>query len=194
MMTIYKSVKASVTPRMAAERYGLRVHPNGMVCCPFHPDRHPSMKLNPDYYYCFGCGSSGDVVDLTEKLLGVPASEAVQRLTKDFALSNQTSALSDLNRQKGQIDPEHLCYRVFSDYLSILQRWKERYPPASPDDAPNPRFTEACHMLEYVRYTTDLLATGTREERQDLVADLMTNGRIYLLRERLQILREAEYA
>ena len=194
MMTIYKSVKASVTPRMAAERYGLEVQPNGMACCPFHPDRHPSMKLNPDYYYCFGCGSSGDVVDLTAKLLGIPAAEAAQRLTKDFALSNQSSTLSELNRQKGQIDRERLCYRVFSDYLSILQRWKERYPPASPDDAPDSRFTEACHMLEYVRYTTDLLATGTREERQELVADLMSNDRIHLLRERLQVIREAEHA
>ena len=194
MMTIYESVKASVTPRMAAERYGLRVHPNGMVCCPFHPDWHPSMKLNPDYYYCFGCGSSGDVVDLTAKLLGIPAAEAAQRLTKDFALSNQSSTLSELNRQKGQIDPEHLCYRVFSDYLSILQRWKERYPPASPDDAPNPRFTEACHMLEYVRYTTELLTVSTREERQKLVDDLMTDGRIHLLRERLQTIREDEHA
>ena len=99
-----------------------------------------------------------------------------------------------LNRQKGQIDPEHLCYRVFSDYLSILQRWKERYPPASPDDAPDSRFTEACHMLEHIRYMTDLLATGTREERQELVADLMTNDRIHLLRERLQVIREAEHA
>lgn len=73
-MTIYESVKASVTPRMAAERYGLKVHPNGMACCPFHPDRHPSMKLNQDYYYCFGCGSRGDVVDLIQWPLPQPGS------------------------------------------------------------------------------------------------------------------------
>lgn len=192
-MTIYESVKASVTPRMAAERYGLRVHPNGMVCCPFHPDRHPSMKLNPDYYYCFGCGSSGDVVDLTARLLGISALEAAQKLADDFALSDRPVP-AESNQQRDLIDRERLCLRALSDYLHILQRWKERYPPASPDNVPDPRFTEACHMLEHIRYMTDLLATGTREERQDLVADLMTNGRIYLLRERLQILREAEYA
>ena len=49
-------------------------------------------------------------------------------------------------------------------------------------------------MLEHIRYMTDLLATGTREERQELVADLMTNDRIHLLRERLQVIREAEHA
>lgn len=192
-MTIYESVKASVTPRMAAERYGLKVHPNRMVCCPFHPDRHPSMKLNPDYYYCFGCGSSGDVVDLTAKLLSVSAAEAAQKLVDDFALSDQ-SAPTEHNRQRDLKDRERLCYRVLSDYLSILQSWKERFPPASPDEAPDPRFTEACQMLERIRYTTDLLAIGTREERQKLVDDLMADGRIRLLRERLQTLWEDEHA
>ncbi|MFP4395407.1 MAG: CHC2 zinc finger domain-containing protein [Anaerolineales bacterium] len=30
--------------------------------CPFHPDRHPSLFLNPDKqsYRCFGCGARGD--------------------------------------------------------------------------------------------------------------------------------------
>ena len=44
-MTIFEAVKTTVTPRMAAEHFGLNVSRNGMVCCPFHDDRHPSMKL-----------------------------------------------------------------------------------------------------------------------------------------------------
>lgn len=47
-MTIFEAVKSTVTPRMAAEHYGMTVAQNGMVCCPFHNDRHPSMKLNED--------------------------------------------------------------------------------------------------------------------------------------------------
>ena len=45
-MTIFEAVKSMVTPRMAAEHFGLSVSRNGMVCCPFHDDRHPSMKDN----------------------------------------------------------------------------------------------------------------------------------------------------
>lgn len=32
--------------------------------CPFHPDRHPSLYLNPDKqsYHCFGCGAHGDAL------------------------------------------------------------------------------------------------------------------------------------
>ena len=44
-MTIFEAVKTTVAPRMAAEHFGLRVSRSGMVCCPFHDDRHPSMKL-----------------------------------------------------------------------------------------------------------------------------------------------------
>lgn len=43
-MTIFEAVKTTVAPRMAAEHFGLSVSRNGMVCCPFHDDRHPSMK------------------------------------------------------------------------------------------------------------------------------------------------------
>ena len=45
-MTIFEAVKTTVAPRMAAEHFGLGVSRNGMVCCPFHDDRHPSMKDN----------------------------------------------------------------------------------------------------------------------------------------------------
>ena len=52
-----------------------------MVCCPFHSDSDPSMKLNDTYYYCFGCGANGDAIDLTAKLfdLNPPASRRETR-------------------------------------------------------------------------------------------------------------------
>jgi len=42
-----------------------------MTCCPFHEDRYPSLKLNEDFFYCFGCGTSGDVIDFTARLFGL---------------------------------------------------------------------------------------------------------------------------
>ncbi len=53
-MNIFETVKAAVTVRQAAEHYGLKINRSGMICCPFHDDRHPSLKLNEDYFYCFG--------------------------------------------------------------------------------------------------------------------------------------------
>ena len=44
-MTIYETIKAAISVKQAAEHYGLKVSHNGMACCPFHNDRHPSLKL-----------------------------------------------------------------------------------------------------------------------------------------------------
>ena len=46
-------MKNAVTVKQAAEHYGCKVNRGDMICCPFHDDRHPSMKLNRDYFYCF---------------------------------------------------------------------------------------------------------------------------------------------
>ena len=43
---IFEAVKESVTTRQAAEYYGVQVGRNGMACCPFHDDKHPSMKID----------------------------------------------------------------------------------------------------------------------------------------------------
>ena len=67
-MNLFETVKAAVTVRLAAEHYGLKVERGGMVRCPFHDDRHPSMKLNESYFYCFGCGATGDVIDFVARL------------------------------------------------------------------------------------------------------------------------------
>ena len=65
-MNIYQRIKAALTTRQAAESYGLKVSPSGMALCPFHDDRHPSLKLDKRYY-CFGCGEQGDVIDFTAR-------------------------------------------------------------------------------------------------------------------------------
>ena len=54
-MTLFEQVKECVTARQAAEHYGIKVKRNGMACCPFHKDRHPSMKADK-IYHCFACG------------------------------------------------------------------------------------------------------------------------------------------
>ena len=74
-MNVFEAVKQSVTTRQAASFYGIRVGRNGMVCCPFHNDRTPSMKVD-SRFYCFGCGASGDVIDFAALLHGLGKREA----------------------------------------------------------------------------------------------------------------------
>lgn len=190
-MTIFEAVKSTVTPRMAAEHFGLSVSRNGMACCPFHNDRHPSMKLNEDYFYCFGCGAKGDVIEFTSKLFGITAMEAVQKLRADFGVQeDKPSILTKLNLYRTQADNERLCFRVLREYLQILQDWKVRFSPQTLEDDPDDRFVEACHMLECTQYMLDLLAIGSPKERTDLVNDMMKDNKITLLQDHLREIKE----
>lgn len=80
---VFETVKQSVTTRQAAEFYGIPVRRNGMACCPFHDDRHPSMKVDRRFH-CFACQGDGDVIDFTSRLFGLGSKEAALKLAEDF--------------------------------------------------------------------------------------------------------------
>ena len=190
-MNLFETVKAAVTPRMAAERYGLPIQQGGMVCCPFHADRTPSMKLNEEYFYCFGCGASGDVIDLAARLFGLSGYDAAKKLAADFGIVEQKpSVLRKLKRSKSQAELESRSFRVLGDYLQILQDWKAHCAPQSPEDAIDPRYAEACHMLERIENMLDILAFGTPQERGEVVADLQKDDRLARMEARNRQLRE----
>ena len=192
-MNLFEAVKADVTPRMAAERYGLPVRKGNMVCCPFHADRTPSMKLNEEYFYCFGCGAHGDVVALTAQLFGLPPAEAAKKLAADFGIVEQKpSVLTKLKRSKSQAELESRSFRVLGDYLQILQDWKAHCAPQSPEDAIDPRYAEACHMLERIGNILDILACGTPKERAEVVTDWQTDNRLALMEARNRQIRGDE--
>ena len=37
------------------------------ICCPFHDEKTPSMLIHKERYKCFGCGESGDIIDMVMK-------------------------------------------------------------------------------------------------------------------------------
>lgn len=193
-MNLFEAVKAAVTPRMAAERYGLPVKQGSMVCCPFHADRTPSMKLNEDYFYCFGCGAHGDVIALTAQLFDLPPAEAAKKLAADFGITGQKpSILAKLQRGASQAEAERRCFRVLGDYLRILQDWKTNCAPQSPEDAIDPRYAEACHMQERIGNMLDILACGTPQERAEVVADLQKDDLLMRMEARNRQIKEDEY-
>ena len=193
-MNLFEAVKTAVTPRMAAERYGLPVKQGSMTCCPFHDDRTPSMKLNEEYFYCFGCGVHGDVIALAAQLFDLSPAEAAKKLAADFSITEQKpSVLAKLKRGKSQAELERRSFRVLGDYLRILRDWKAHCAPQSPEDAIDPRYAEACHMLERIENMLDILACGTPQERAEVVADLQKDERLMRMEARNRQIREDEH-
>ena len=148
--------------------------------CPFHNEKSPSFSVSPQkqMYYCFGCGATGDAVDLTAKLFGIGLREAAVKLAEDFGLnydSRQKPSVRPRIReptpeQKYQKEENH-CYKVLTDYFHLLREWEKKYAPKQPDEEWNPLFAEALHKKNYIEYLLDILLYGSLEERKALVAE-----------------------
>ncbi|MBT9486122.1 MAG: DNA primase [Rubrivivax sp.] len=61
---------------------------NLMGLCPFHGEKSPSFSVSPakQFYYCFGCGASGDAVKFLVEFSGMGFREAVTDLAQQVGL------------------------------------------------------------------------------------------------------------
>ena len=175
--SVFEVVKQSVTVREAAELYGIEVNRGGMACCPFHDDRHPSLKLNEDYFYCFGCGATGDVIDFTARLYDLSPKEAAEKLALDFGLAygSQAPPRRRYVRQKTEAQKlkekrEH-GWRVLTDYYHLLRKWETDYSPKTPDENPHPRFIEAIQKKDYMGYLLDTFLDSSTEAQDQWIAE-----------------------
>ena len=176
---VFEAVKQSVTTRQAAEHYGIRIGRNGMACCPFHDDKHPSMKVDRRFH-CFGCQADGDVIDFTAKLYALGRKEAALKLAEDFSVGFDAKGHDPPRRRlvKQKISEElrfrqaeQKCFRVLSGYYHLLGQWKTEYAPKREDEQWHPLFVEALQKQDYIGYLLDVLLSGTMEEKAALVAE-----------------------
>lgn len=58
------------------------------ACCPFHYEKTPSFAVNEveQYYHCYGCGESGDVIKFIEKYENLTFMESVKYLADSVGL------------------------------------------------------------------------------------------------------------
>ena len=153
-MNCFQNVKYGVSCREATEWYGVEVNHYGMARCPFHNDRHPSLYVADDHYYCFACGEHGDVIDFAARLFGLQLYEAAQRLAADFHLSpDKPPSAAALHAKRIRTE------------------------------APDERFVEACHKLDEVEHYLDILCAGDSYERAEVVSYLLADGRLDKLKE-----------
>ena len=191
-MDLFTQIKMAVSVKEAAEYYGLEVNRGNMVCCPFHNDRTPSMKLNEDYFYCFGCGATGDVIDLAARLFNLSSYDAAKKLAYDFGIDPDKPPTAAALRKpqyplaKAFQREELHCRRVLCDYLHLLENWKVQCAPETPEDTLDDRFVEACQMLDYIEDLTDILTFAELEARVKTVDMLQKDGMIDRLEERLK--------
>lgn len=174
---IFQTIKNTITTREAAEFYGLKVGRNGMACCPFHPDRNPSLKVDKRFH-CFGCGVDGDVIDYTAKLFHLTNIEAARKLAGDFGIyvSKQVYTPKEAEAVKQRQTDHRInekfkrwrswAINVLTNYVRNLQKWREQYAPAQDDEEWNPLFTESIGNLDQYNYYLDVLCYGSEAEQK----------------------------
>ena len=166
----YEEIKERVGMRQVAEAYGYPVNDRGLCRCPFHDDRSPSMKIYPDGrgYYCFACGTGGDVIKFVGSLFGLKNEEAARRLIEDFHLPIQTENLTyqqkrerDLReRERRKLDDfRREAYEILSEYRKLLCEARQSYA--------DPHFEEALRELTIVEYRLECLKECPREYYAD---------------------------
>ena len=195
-MNIFTEVKAAVSMQEAAAFYGIKVGRNKMVCCPFHPDKHPSMKVD-ERFHCFGCGADGDVINFVERLYGLSPLEAAKKLIADFNLNIDVSPSAYYKAKARPLTPEQIqkkkeqenlrAFQLYKrdalnflhEYYYLLHCAKRDLAPANPEELDNchPLFEEALMNLDKIDWMIEELEGGTLEEQMDF---LNTYGEVIL--------------
>lgn len=165
---LFEAVKLNITTRQAAEAYGFRPNRSSMVCCPFHADRNPSMKVDSQFH-CFGCGADGDVIDFTAKLFQLSLRKAAEKLATDFGLS-ATDNFQPLSCKPVEkpLSPKEQFYKILCGYRSLLANWRMAYAPKNPEASLHPCFVASMHYADRVQYLLDILLHGNVYEKQQL--------------------------
>ena len=190
---MFQKIKQHVTARQAAEHYGMKVSSRGMACCPFHDDRHPSLKVD-EIYYCFGCGAHGDAVDYTARLFGLTQYEAACKVVGDFGLPVEThSAGTSISREtkhrwrceQQKRDREKRIKERFHRWRmkkidslkqaeQTIEEVKASFTGATPETVfLSKEYALACMAEPMVSYWLDILCLGEDTDREDL----FINGR-----------------
>ena len=182
MNSLFTQVKSQVTARQAAERYGVPVNRSGMACCPFHADRHPSMKID-GRFYCFGCHVTGDVIDFTARLFDLPLYDAAKKLAADFNIQplppGQSTPIPKLPAAVIERKEEQRVLRILIEYERLLEKWKEEFAPSDPeDDKWDDRFVHAVHHLPTLSDAIDRLFSSDPDERKAIMEHIRSTDAV----------------
>ena len=160
-MSIFDLVKVNVTTYDVAVLEGFNPTKNKLICCPFHGEKHPSMKVDKRYF-CFACGEKGDVIDFVGKLYGLNPKDAAEKIVADFGLSglNQDSKIKEYKRQQSEqqiyLEKKRRLMKMLSELMEKLQIIKNSYRPRREQDSTwSPVFCFASNKYEYISYLYD---------------------------------------
>lgn len=98
------------------------------ACCPFHHEKTPSFEVNEQgqFYHCYGCGESGDVITFVQKLEGLDFVDAVKNLAERSGMEvpDFVGDKAVLDKRKKRELLQNICRETAIYYNSTLKsKW-----------------------------------------------------------------------
>ncbi len=167
-----QTIKDSLTMREVLERYGYQADRKGFMCCPFHNEKTPSMRIYDKDFHCFGCGEHGDIVSFVQKMFNLLFTDTLRKIDADFGLNiygdHTFEELRRSHYKQKAIKAErerknHQKEKANNEYWAAFDEWKRLddnrriYKPKSPDEELHPLFVESLQKLSYQEYLVDCL-------------------------------------
>ena len=154
------------TPELFAH-YGFERNEHGFICCPFHAENTPSMRVYDGQrgYYCFGCGANGDIITFLQRIFGLSFSEALAKINDDFHLGLPLRGETDTKRYARRIAKVEATKKerrlLEEEYDKTLSEWVRcdeiirRCVPKASQEAISPEYAEALKHIDYWSYKLD---------------------------------------
>ena len=104
---------------------------NYSALCPFHNEKSPSFSVNPDkqFYYCFGCGASGNALTFLMEHDNLEFVEAVETLARMQGVPVQREERQGYQRSeqqarelKEQADQRQHCMTLATEYYQQVMQ------------------------------------------------------------------------
>ena len=165
-----QTIKDQLTMRDVLRQYGYEPNRANFICCPFHNEKTPSMKIFEKDYHCFGCGENGDVITFVQRLFNLSFPDALKKIDVDFGLNlygdhtfeelrkshyQQKKLQAERERKKREKEQADMEYWAVFDEWKRLDENKRKFAPKTPDEEMHPLFVEALQKLAHQEYLLD---------------------------------------
>lgn len=182
----FEEVKEHVSIVDEFEAKGLHLRPAGAnmyKCeCPFHNEKTPSMFVNygdVEYYHCFGCKSSGDVIDFICNYDKISKKEALDYFKKKYNLKyivdlDYDDLIGSERKKKRTVNRKYVA-----NYLDMVNKTVYKFLKRSKDPKNDFQYLKSClrevyqslfdgniQYFEYLRsrYLKQLIAAVEKEK------------------------------
>jgi DNA primase len=136
------------------------------LSCPFHEEKTPSLKIDPERqsFFCFGCQTGGDSISFIQKFYSLSFKDACKHLNlqEPHKINSETqkkrTLVNDFREWEKSLRKELTdFYRDFKSITRNLKTWEEVE-----------EFEEGFHLMPYVEWYLEILTNGTNEEKYNL--------------------------